>query len=61
MFLKCREIATLLNVHRDTVKRWAKNGQMPQPVRFSERAVRWRAADIREWMENLQQEGADNQ
>ena len=43
------ELAGVLNVSRSTVYRYEEEGKLPAPVRLGG-AVRWRAAEIRDWI-----------
>lgn len=43
-----REVAELLGVNPRTVWRMAQTGDIPAPIRLSERVVRWRLSDLRE-------------
>lgn len=50
-------------VARATIYDWIKKGQFPESVKLGERAVAWRASDLKEWVEDPQgwaakQEGA---
>jgi excisionase family DNA binding protein len=45
--LSAREVAELLCVHLRTVYRLLERGQLPQPIRFGRKIVRWRAEDLR--------------
>jgi predicted DNA-binding transcriptional regulator AlpA len=49
--LKVGDVAELLGLHPRTVWRMAASGDLPQPVKLSERAVRWRLRDIEKWLE----------
>jgi prophage regulatory protein len=50
-YLKVNEVATMLGVSRSTVWRWRKVGFLPAAYKISERMIRWREEDIKEWME----------
>lgn len=50
-YLKVNEVATMLGVSRSTVWRWRKVGFLPPAYKISERMIRWREEDIKEWME----------
>ncbi len=51
--LTAREVAHCLSVSSRTVWRWTALGILPAPVRPSRRATRWRAGDIRRFLDNL--------
>ncbi|TVQ30013.1 MAG: helix-turn-helix domain-containing protein [Phycisphaeraceae bacterium] len=44
--LTAREVADLLGVHVRSVWRMSQTGDIPAPIRLSERVVRWRLADL---------------
>jgi excisionase family DNA binding protein len=46
ILLTAREVADLLGVHVRSVWRMAQAGDIPAPIRLSERVVRWRMADL---------------
>ena len=56
------EVAQWLRVHRKTIVCWRKRGILPKPrvmtQGFSRRrnVVRWRAKDIKQWLESLNNE-----
>jgi predicted DNA-binding transcriptional regulator AlpA len=39
-----------LDVHRDTIARWVKEGSFPAPLRLSGRKHVWRLAEVRAWL-----------
>ena len=45
VYLSAAGVAERYGVHANTVWRWAKAGQIPQPVKLGPRATRW---DVRE-------------
>ncbi len=53
--LTASEVACRLSVSPRTVWRWTAQGILPAPVRPSRRATRWRAGDIRHFLDNLPQ------
>lgn len=44
-----KQLATYLNVHQQTLKRWAADGKGPPALRL-ERQVRHRVGDVLDWM-----------
>jgi len=46
-----REVAELLGVNPRTVWRMAQTGDIPAPIRLSERVVRWRLSELREHLD----------
>ena len=53
MLLRIGTVCKLVGVSRSTVYRWISEGSFPEPVRVSERAVRWQIDDIEEWRNAL--------
>lgn len=49
--LTVRQVADLLGVHVRSVWRLAQTGEIPAPIRLSERVVRWRLSDLRDHLE----------
>ncbi|MFO0860647.1 MAG: helix-turn-helix domain-containing protein [Phycisphaerales bacterium] len=49
--INVREVAELLGVNTRTVWRMAQAGDIPAPIRLSERVVRWRLSDLREHLD----------
>jgi predicted DNA-binding transcriptional regulator AlpA len=46
-------VAKMLNVSKRHVERMAQLGDLPPPVRLGKRIVRWRVAEIQDWVANL--------
>jgi len=53
MLLRVSTVCKLIGVCRSTVYRWISEGSFPEPVRISERAVRWKIDDIESWRDAL--------
>jgi predicted DNA-binding transcriptional regulator AlpA len=52
-FLAAADLAALLRVSKRTLFRlWAK-GALPAPVEISTNIIRWRAADVRRYLDGL--------
>ena len=49
--LDVRQVADLLGVHSRTVWRMATMGEIPKPIKLSERVVRWRLTDLQRHIE----------
>lgn len=47
---KTSEVAALLGYCENTVRRMYANGELPPPVSNGNRRLRWRTADIKEWI-----------
>lgn len=45
-YLNKTDLAKLLHCSPQTISRMAKSGELPKPVRFSHKMVRWRESDI---------------
>ncbi|WP_390891103.1 helix-turn-helix transcriptional regulator [Gemmata palustris] len=52
--LKPGQVADMLRVTKRTLWRMAKQDGFPLPVRFSRKTVRWRAAEIQQYIAALQ-------
>jgi excisionase family DNA binding protein len=48
-----REVAILLGVCERTVWRLAARGQLPQPIRYSRKLVRWSAEQVERYLQTL--------
>jgi excisionase family DNA binding protein len=51
--LTSQEAATRLSISRRTLWRLQERGELPPPVRYGLRIVRWKAADIRAYLDGL--------
>jgi len=52
MLLTRREVERRTGLSRSTIYRKMREGTFPVPVKVSERAVRWRASDIRAYVDS---------
>lgn len=52
VLLSDAEAAEALSIDRRTFRRMVETGDLPRPLRFSARCVRWRAADLLRAVEN---------
>jgi excisionase family DNA binding protein len=50
MLLRDADVAKRLNVSRRQIWKLLASRQLPMPIRFG-RSVRWREADIQEWIQ----------
>lgn len=50
--LTIRDIATLFRVCKRTVERWADEGRLPEPLKINSKLVRYRARDIKRYLDN---------
>ena len=52
------EIAEHFEVSKQTISRWVKQGNMPAPIRFGRRAIRWHVGTLNAWIERQNQQAA---
>lgn len=50
-FMTLREVRRLTALGKTTVYKLLKQGTFPRPLQVGERAVRWRASEVRAWMD----------
>ena len=48
-----RSLERVVSLSRATIWRKVKDGKFPQPVRIGVRGIRWRRADIDQWIASL--------
>jgi excisionase family DNA binding protein len=51
--LTAQEVAHRLSIGVRTLWRLAAKGELPRPVRYSRKLVRWKAADIDSYIQSL--------
>lgn len=51
VLLNVHQVAELIGVHHRTVWRLAATGDIPSPIRISDRVVRWRLRDIEQFLD----------
>jgi len=49
------QLAELLGVHRNSLRRLVASQRLPRPLRISHKVVRWKHSEIEEWLEKLAQ------
>lgn len=49
MFLTDREVARRFGVSRQTIWRWAREGQFPAPVKLTAGCTRWKLEAVEAW------------
>jgi len=49
--LRVADVAALLGTSTRSVWRYSRAGRMPPPVRLTRRTVRWRAGELRAWLD----------
>jgi prophage regulatory protein len=49
-YIRARELARRLSVHRTTLWRWVHDGRMPRPVRLGPNTVAWDCTQIDTWL-----------
>lgn len=52
-YISDRDLASRYRISRSTVWRWAKEGRLPEPIRFSPCVTRWSLSDIIVFEEKL--------
>lgn len=57
-FLTPKEVAAMFRVNVRTLERMVQRGQVPPPVRYSQKIVRYRIADLEEHVAGLRPGGA---
>lgn len=50
--LRLYDVVELVGLSRATVWRRVREGKFPAPIRLGQRAVGWRARDVRAWIES---------
>lgn len=50
--LSPKHVADLVGVHKATIQRAVKDGQLPKPVQISSRRVGHRLLDVHQWLHN---------
>lgn len=50
VFIRERQILTMLPFSKSTLWRKVNDGTFPKPVKLSERVTAWRVDEIHEWM-----------
>jgi len=50
-FLSVGDLADRFQVERSTIYTWMRRGQLPPPVRFSRKCLRWDDSSIEKWIE----------
>lgn len=48
--LTVEDLATMLRVEPSTVRQWARDGRLPEPMRLTERSLRWSPAAVNAWL-----------
>lgn len=51
--ISVRAVATLLDIHTNSVWRLARSGKLPAPIKLAEQTSRWRVGDLRKTLANL--------
>ena len=58
--LRRSEVLQICGISKSTLYEMISQERFPAPVRISQRAVGWRAGDIRAWLESLPQASESN-
>jgi prophage regulatory protein len=48
--LRSVEAARMLSIGTRTLWRWSRSGKMPRPVKIADGTVRFRTAELKEWI-----------
>ena len=51
--LTCRQVQERTGLSHSTIYRKIRDGSFPAPVKVGAQAVRWRASDIRTWIDSF--------
>lgn len=51
--LTAKQVAAMLGIHVRSLWRMAQSGDVPPPIRLSERVVRWRITDLEAYLDRL--------
>ena len=57
--LSVRQVAALLSMSVRSVWRLAATGELPEPIHLTSRIVRWRLADLEEYVADLEPDGGE--
>ena len=52
--LNLKEVEKLTTLSRSTINRLRSDGEFPSPLKLSKFSLRWREADIYDWLESRQ-------
>ena len=55
-YLSDKQLSELLEVSRQTIWRWVREGHFPAPVKLGTNCTRWKMADVKSW--EAKREGA---
>ena len=56
-FYTISDIATLFNVHKNTVRRWRDNGEIPKPISINSQSLFWPKENFDEFLVSKQTQG----
>lgn len=48
-YLSDKELSERLEISRQTVWRWAREGNLPNPIKLGSNCTRWKLSDIEAW------------
>lgn len=57
--LRRKQLENQLNLSRSSIYKMIADGTFPKPIKLGRRAVGWRAEDVQEWLDNLQEASND--
>jgi prophage regulatory protein len=53
-----KEVCQMLGISPSTLDNWRKAGTFPQPLKLSEKTIRWSEADVLDWIASRSKVGA---
>lgn len=48
-YLSDKELSERLEVSRQTIWRWVREGNLPRPIKLGSNCTRWKLSDIEAW------------
>ncbi len=59
LLLRRGEVETLTGMSRSVIYTRIREGSFPKPVQIAPHSVRWRMADVQDWIDGLPEVGID--
>jgi prophage regulatory protein len=53
-----KQVSSMLGISPSTLDNWRKAGTFPQPLKLSEKTIRWSEADVLGWIASRSKVGA---
>ncbi|XAT57650.1 AlpA family phage regulatory protein [Rhodobacteraceae bacterium IMCC1335] len=54
-----RQLEEQLGLTRSSIYKMMENGEFPRPIKLGRRAVGWRADEVANWLDKLQEASSD--